>query len=146
MLQPKRQKYRRPQKGRGRWKGVSHRGTELAFGSFGIKALETKWITARQIEAARVAITRYMQRQGQVWIRIFPDKPITKKPADVRMGKGKGDPAGWVAPVTPGRIIIEAEGVPFDVAKEALRLAAQKLPITTKFVVRRDYDYQNQNA
>ena len=92
MLQPKRQKYRRPQKGRGRWKGVSHRGTELAFGSFGIKALETKWITARQIEAARVAITRYMQRQGQVWIRIFPDKPITKKPADVRMGKGKGDP------------------------------------------------------
>jgi large subunit ribosomal protein L16 len=145
MLQPKRVKYRRPQDGRGR-KGNAHRGTTLAFGSFGIKALERKWITAQQIEAARIAVTRYMQRQGQIWIRIFPDKPITRKPADVRMGKGKGDPAGWVAPVTPGRIIIEAEGVPFDVAKEALRLAAQKLPITTKFVVRRDYDYQNQNA
>ena len=145
MLQPKRVKYRRPQDGRGR-KGNAHRGTTLAFGSFGIKALERKWITAQQIEAARIAVTRYMQRQGQIWIRIFPDKPITRKPADVRMGKGKGDPEGWVAPVTPGRIIIEAEGVPFDVAKEALRLAAQKLPITTKFVVRRDYDYQNQNA
>ena len=145
MLQPKRVKYRRPQDGRGR-KGDAHRVTTLAFGSFGIKALERKWITAQQIEAARIAVTRYMQRQGQIWIRIFPDKPITRKPADVRMGKGKGDPAGWVAPVTPGRIIIEAEGVPFDIAKEALRLAAQKLPITTKFVVRRDYDYQNQNA
>ena len=145
MLQPKRVKYRRPQDGRGR-KGDAHRGTTLAFGSCGIKALERKWITAQQIEAARIAVTRYMQRQGQIWIRIFPDKPITRKPADVRMGKGKGDPAGWVAPVTPGRIIIEAEGVPFDIAKEALRLAAQKLPITTKFVVRRDYDYQNQNA
>ena len=145
MLQPKRVKYRRPQDGRGR-KGDAHRGTTLAFGSFGIKALERKWITAQQIEAARIAVTRYMQRQGQIWIRIFPDKPITRKPADVRMGKGKGDPAGWVAPVPPGRIIIEAEGVPFDIAKEALRLAAQKLPITTKFVVRRDYDYQNQNA
>ena len=145
MLQPKRVKYSRPQDGRGR-KGDAHRGTTLAFGSFGIKALERKWITAQQIEAARIAVTRYMQRQGQIWIRIFPDKPITRKPADVRMGKGKGDPAGWVAPVTPGRIIIEAEGVPFDIAKEALRLAAQKLPITTKFVVRRDYDYQNQNA
>ena len=145
MLQPKRVKYRRPQDCRGR-KGDAHRGTTLAFGSFGIKALERKWITAQQIEAARIAVTRYMQRQGQIWIRIFPDKPITRKPADVRMGKGKGDPAGWVAPVTPGRIIIEAEGVPFDIAKEALRLAAQKLPITTKFVVRRDYDYQNQNA
>ena len=139
MLQPKRQKYRRPQKGRGRWKGVSHRGTELAFGSFGIKALETKWISARQIEAARVAITRYMQRQGQVWIRIFPDKPITKKPAEVRMGKGKGNPEGFVAPVTPGRILFEAEGVPLEIAQEALRLGAQKLPITTKFIVRRDY-------
>ena len=145
MLQPKRVKYRRPQDGRGR-KGDAHRGTTLAFGSFGIKALERKWITAQQIEAARIAVTRYMQRQGQIWIRIFPDKPITRKPADVRMGKGKGDPAGWVAPVTPGRIIIEAAGVPFDIAKEALRLAAQKLPITTKLVVRRDYDYQNQNA
>ena len=143
MLQPKRQKYRRPQKGRGRWKGVSHRGTELAFGSFGIKALQERWITARQIEAARVAITRYMQRQGQVWIRIFPDKPITKKPADVRMGKGKGDPYQYVFPAKPGRIIFEIEGVPYDIAKEALRLGAQKLPTTTKFIVRRDYD---QNA
>lgn len=140
MLQPKRQKYRRPQKGRGRWRGVSHRGTELAFGSFGIKALQERWITARQIEAARVAITRYMQRQGQVWIRIFPDKPITKKPADVRMGKGKGDPYQYVFPAKPGRILFEVEGVPFEVAKEALRLGAQKLPTTTKFIVRRDYD------
>ncbi len=144
MLQPKRQKYRRPQKGRGRLNGVSHRGTELAFGSFGIKALQTRWITARQIEAARVAITRYMQRQGQIWIRIFPDKPITKKPLDVRMGKGKGDVEGYVFPITPGRIIIEADGVPFAIAKEALRLAAQKLPVTTKFVVRRDYDFKNE--
>lgn len=143
MLQPKRTKYRRPQDGRGR-RGNAFRGTTLAFGSFGIKALEPKWITSQQIEAARVAVTRYMQRQGQIWIRIFPDKPITRKPADVRMGKGKGDPAGWVAPVYPGRILIEADGVPYDVAKEALRLAAQKLPITTKFVVRRDYDIQNQ--
>ena len=143
MLQPKRQKYRRPQKGRGRWKGVSHRGTELAFGSFGIKALQERWISAAQIEAARVAITRYMQRQGQVWIRIFPDKPITKKPADVRMGKGTGDPYKYVFPAKPGRILFEVEGVPFDVAKEALRLGAQKLPTTTKFIVRRDYD---QNA
>ena len=140
MLQPKRQKYRRPQKGRGRWKGVSHRGTELAFGSFGIKALQERWISARQIEAARVAITRSMQRQGQVWIRIFPDKPITKKPADVRMGKGKGDPYQYVFPAKPGRILFEVEGVPFEVAKEALRLGAQKLPTTTKFIVRRDYD------
>jgi large subunit ribosomal protein L16 len=143
MLQPKRQKYRRPQKGRGRWRGVAHRGTELAFGSFGIKALQERWISAAQIEAARVAITRYMQRQGQVWIRIFPDKPITKKPADVRMGKGKGDPYKYVFPAKPGRILFEVEGVPYDIAKEALRLGAQKLPTTTKFIVRRDYD---QNA
>ena len=139
MLQPKRVKYRRPQDGRGR-KGDAHRGTTLAFGSFGIKALERKWITAQQIEAARIAVTRYMQRQGQIWIRIFPDKPITRKPADVRMGKGKGDTMGWVAPVTPGRILFEVEGVPFEVAKEALRLGAQKLPVKTKFVVRRDFD------
>ncbi len=137
MLQPRKVKYRRPQKGKA--KGVAHRGYELAFGSFGIKALQTKWITGRQIEAARIAVTHYMQRQGQIWIRIFPDKPITKKPADVRMGKGKGNPEGYVAPVTPGRILIECEGVSYDIAKEALRLAAQKLPITTKFVVRRDY-------
>ena len=110
------------------------------FGSFGIKTLESKWIDSRQIEAARVALNRYMNRQGQVWIRIFPDKPITRKPADVRMGKGKGDPAGWVAPVTPGRILFEVEGVSFDIAKEGLRLCAQKLPVKTKFIVRRDYD------
>ena len=139
MLQPKRVKYRRPQDGRGN-KGNAHRGTQLAFGSFGIKTLDAKWIDSRQIEAARVAINRYMNREGQVWIRIFPDKPITRKPADVRMGKGKGDPAGWVAPVTPGRILFEVEGVPFEVAKEALRLGAQKLPVKTKFIVRRDYD------
>ena len=111
-------------------KGIAQRGNQLAFGSFGIKTLESKWITGRQIEAARIAVTRYMQRQGQIWIRIFPDKPITKKPAEVRM----------VAPVTPGRIILEVEGVSYEIAKEALRLAAQKLPVTTKFVVRRDYD------
>lgn len=137
MLQPKRTKFRRSQKGR--MKGNAQRGNQLAFGSFGIKALEEKWIEGRQIEAARVAVTRYMQRQGQIWIRIFPDKPITKKPAEVRMGKGKGSPEGFVAPVTPGRILFEAEGVPMEVAQEALRLGAQKLPITTKFVVRRDY-------
>ena len=137
MLQPKRTKYRRSQKGRMR--GNAQRGHELAFGSFGIKALENMWIEQRQIEAARVAVTRYMQRQGQIWIRIVPDKPITKKPAEVRMGKGKGSPEGFVAPVTPGRILFEADGVPYAIAKEALRLAAQKLPIATKFVVRRDY-------
>ena len=136
MLQPKRTKYRRSQKGRMR--GNAQRGHELAFGSFGIKALENMWIEQRQIEAARVAVTRYMQRQGQIWIRIFPDKPITKNPAEVRMGKGKGSPEGFVAPVTPGRILFEADGVPYAIAKEALRLAAQKLPIATKFVVRRD--------
>ena len=123
MLQPKRTKYRRSQKGRMR--GKAQRGHELAFGSFGIKALENMWIEQRQIEAARVAVTRYMQRQGQIWIRIFPDKPITKKPAEVRMGKGKGSPEGFVAPVTPGRILFEADGVPYAIAKEALRLAAQ---------------------
>ena len=120
-------------------KGFAQRGHELAFGSFGIKGLENAWIDGRQIEAARQAVTRYMKREGQIWIRIFPDKPITKKPAEVRMGKGKGAPEGFVAPITPGRIIIEAEGVPYEIAKEALRLAAQKLPIKTKFIVRRDY-------
>jgi large subunit ribosomal protein L16 len=118
----------------------------LAFGTFGIKSLQTKWITGRQIEAARIAVTRYMQRQGQIWIRIFPDKPITRKPADVRMGKGKGSPEGFVAPVTPGRMLFEVEGVSFEIAKEALRLAAQKLPVTTKFVVRRDYDFTSVNV
>lgn len=139
MLQPKKTKFRRQQKGR--MKGNSQRGSVIAFGSFGIKAMESAWITGRQIEAARIAVTRKMQRQGQIWIRIFPDKPITKKPAEVRMGKGKGAPEGFVARVTPGRIIFEAEGVSFDLAKEALRLAAQKLPIKTKFVVKHDYDY-----
>ena len=126
-------------------RGNAQRGHELAFGSFGIKALENMWIEQRQIEAARVAVTRYMQRQGQIWIRIFPDKPITKKPAEVRMGKGKGSPEGFVAPVTPGRILFEADGVPYAIAKEALRLAAQKLPIATKFVVRRDYTEQSRD-
>ncbi len=138
MLQPKKTKYRRHQGGRS--KGNAQRGNQLAFGSFGIKSLETKWITGRQIEAARIAVTRFMQREGQVWIRIFPDKVITRKPADTRQGKGKGSPEGFVAPVTPGRVLFEVEGVPYEVAKEALRLAAQKLPVTTKFVVRRDYD------
>ena len=143
MLQPKKTKFRRQQKGR--IKGNAQRGCELAFGDFGIKSLGTIWLTGRQIEAARIAVTRHMQRQGHVWIRVFPDKPITKKPLDVRMGKGKGNPEGFVVPLEPGRVIFEIDGVPFDVAKEALRLAAQKLPITTKFVVRRDYD-PTQNA
>ena len=120
-------------------KGNAQRGNQLAFGSFGIKVLEEAWLTGRQLEAARQAVTRHMKREGQIWIRVFPDKPITKKPAEVRMGKGKGAPEGFVVPVTPGRIVIEAEGVSFDVAKEALRLAAQKLPVATRFVVRRDY-------
>ena len=120
-------------------KGNAQRGNQLAFGSFGIKALDECWMTGRQIEAARQAVTRYMKREGQIWIRVFPDKPITKKPAEVRMGKGRGAPEGFVAPIKPGRIIIEAEGVPFKIAQEALRLAAQKLPIPTKLVVRRDY-------
>jgi len=137
MLQPKKTKYRRMQKGR--MKGNAQRGNQIAFGSFGIKAMESAWITGRQIEAARQAITRHMKREGQLWIRIFPAKPITKKPAEVRMGKGKGAPEGFVYPITPGRMIFELEGVPFEVAKEALRLGAQKFPVTTKFVVRRDY-------
>ncbi len=137
MLQPKRTKFRKMQKGR--MKGLATRGAELAFGSFGIKSLEPAWITSRQIEAARIAVTRFMKREGQVWIRIFPDKPVTKKPAEVRMGKGKGAPEYWVSVVRPGRLLFEAEGVSLEVAKEALRLAAQKLPVQTKFVVRRDY-------
>jgi large subunit ribosomal protein L16 len=141
MLQPKKTKYRKQQKGR--MKGKAQRGNQLAFGSYGIKTLEEAWITGRQIEAARQAVTRYMKREGQIWIRIFPDKPVTKKPAEVRMGKGKGAPEYFVARVTPGRIMFEAEGVPLEVAKEALRLAAQKLPVTTKFVVRRDYTEEN---
>ena len=120
-------------------KGLAHRGSQLAFGSFGIKTLEACWMTGRQIEAARQAIVRYMKREGKIWIRIFPDKPYTKKPAEVRMSKGKGSPEGFVAPITPGRMLFEIDGVPAAVAKEALRLGAQKLPVTTKFVVRRDY-------
>ncbi|MBJ11438.1 MAG: 50S ribosomal protein L16 [Flavobacteriales bacterium] len=137
MLQPKKTKFRKMQKGR--MKGNAQRGHQLAFGSFGIKALEETWITSRQIEAARIAVTRYMKRQGQVWIRIFPDKPVTSKPAEVRMGKGKGAPDYWAAVVRPGRVLFECEGVSKEIAQEALRLAAQKLPIKTKFVVRRDY-------
>lgn len=137
MLQPKRVKFRKVQKGR--MKGVAQRGNRLAYGSFGLKAMDSHWITNRQIEAARVAMTRHLKREGQVWINIFPDKPITKKPAEVRMGKGKGNPEYWVAVVKPGRIMFELDGVPMDLAKEALRLAAQKLPIPTKFVVRPDY-------
>ena len=120
-------------------KGNTSRGHQLAFGSFGIKTLQEAWITGRQIEAARQAVTRYMKREGQLWIRIFPDKPVTKKPAEVRMGKGKGAPEYFVARVTPGRIMFEAEGVPLEVAREAMRLAAQKLPVKTRFIVRRDY-------
>ena len=137
MLQPKRTKYRKMQKGR--MKGLAYRGSNLDFGTFGIKSLEECWMTSRQIEAARIAATRYMKREGQLWIRIFPDKPITKKPAEVRMGKGKGAPEHFVAIVKPGRVMFEIDGVSFEVAQEALRLASQKLPIKTKFVVRRDY-------
>ncbi|MDP4289504.1 MAG: 50S ribosomal protein L16 [Bacteroidota bacterium] len=137
MLQPKKTKYRKQQKGK--IKGNTKRGAELAFGSFGLKTLEEAMLTGRQIEAARQALSRYMKREGQVWIKVFPDKPITKKPAEVRMGKGKGAPEYFVARIAPGRILFEAEGVPLEVAKEALRLAAQKLPVMTKFIVRRDY-------
>ena len=127
-------------------RGNAKRGDQLSFGSFGLKATEGCWVTARQIEAARIAVTRFMKREGQIWIRVFPDKPITSKPAEVRMGKGKGAPEYWVAVVKPGRVIFEAEGVPLEVAKEALRLAAQKLPLTTQFVVRRDYAAETVNA
>ncbi len=137
MLQPKKVKHRKAHKGRIR--GNAQRGATIAFGSFGLKALEPKWITNRQIEAARQAMTRHMKREGNVWIRIFPDKPITRKPAEVRMGKGKGSLDHWAAVVKPGRIMFECEGVPLQLAQEALELAAQKLPIKTKFVVRRDY-------
>jgi large subunit ribosomal protein L16 len=137
MLQPKKTKFRKQQKGR--MKGNTKRGAELSFGTFGIKAMDSCWLTGRQIEAARQAITRFMKREGQLWIRVFPDKPVTKKPAEVRMGKGKGAPEYFVARITPGRILFEAEGVTADVAKEAMRLGAQKLPISTKFVVRRDF-------
>ena len=137
MLQPKKTKFRKQHKMVP--SGTATRGTSLAFGTFGIKSLETCWITSRQIEAARIAVTRFMKREGQIWIRIFPDKPITRKPLEVRMGKGKGAPEYWVAPIKPGTIIFESDGVPLEVAKEAMRLAAQKLPVTTRFVVKPDY-------
>ena len=138
MLQPKRTKFRKQQKGR--MKGNAGRGYRLSRGTFGIKSLDSKFITSRQIEAARVAATRYMKREGSLWITIFPDKPITKKPLEVRMGKGKGAVEYYVAVVKPGRILFEIGGVPLDVAKEALRLAAQKLPVKTKFVIAPDYE------
>lgn len=137
MLQPKRTKYRKVQKGR--VKGLAHRGSTLAFGTFGIKALEPVRLTARQIEASRIAITRAMKRQGKVWIRVFPDKPITKKPAEVRMGKGKGSLEYWAAVVKPGRILFEIEGVDRTIAQEAVRLTSHKLPIRVKFIVHKDY-------
>lgn len=137
MLMPKRVKYRKQQ--RGRMNGLAVRGSQLSFGQFGLKALEPHWITARQIEAARVAMTRYVKRSGKVWIRIFPDKPCTKKPAETRMGKGKGAPEYWVAVVKPGRILFEIDGISEDMAKEALRLAAFKLPLKTKFVTASDF-------
>ena len=137
MLQPKRTKYRKAQKGRNR--GLAHRGSSISFGSFGLKTLDAGWITNLQIESARIAMTRYMKRECNVWIRIFPDKPITAKPQEVRMGKGKGPLSHYVAVVKPGRIMFEMDGVPLETAKEALRLAAQKLPVQTKFVIRADY-------
>src|SRR5436190_19986211 len=137
MLQPKRTKFRKQQKGR--IKGIATRGHSIEFGSFAIKSLEGGRITARQLEAARVALTRHMKREGQVWIRVFPDKPRTAKPLEVRMGKGKGNPEGWVAVVKPGRILFEAIGVPVQTAKEAMQLAADKLTVMTKFVIARDY-------
>ena len=137
MLMPKKVKFRKQH--RGRMTGKAWRGSTVSFGDYGLRAMEPCWMTARQIEAARVAMTRFIKRGGKIWVRVFPDKPITKKPQEVRMGKGKGAPSHWVAVVRPGRIMFEADGVPFETAKEALRLAAQKLPIKTKFVVRKDY-------
>jgi large subunit ribosomal protein L16 len=137
MLQPKRTKFRKAQKGRNR--GLAHRGSQIAFGDFGLKTLQPGWLTSRQIEASRIAVTRHMKRQGKVWIRVFPDKPITAKPAEVRMGKGKGAPSHWVAVIRPGRILFECEGIAKADAREAMRLAAQKLPVKCKFVVRKDY-------
>ncbi len=137
MLMPKRVKYRKQQ--RGRMRGKAHRGSTVAFGSFGLKALEPGWITSRQIEAARVALTRRMKRDGKVWIRIFPDKPVSKKPLETRMGKGKGAPEFWVAVIKPGRVMFEVGGVSSELAHEALKLAAYKLPLKVKIVTRPDY-------
>ena len=140
MLQPKRVKYRKVQKAKGNMNGISGRGHQLSNGMFVIKSVDQNLLTSRQIEAARIAATRHMKREGQLWIKVFPDKPITKKPLEVRMGKGKGAPDHFVAVIKPGRILFEIGGVPMDVAKEALRLAAQKLPVRTKFIIARDYD------
>ena len=137
MLMPKRVKYRKHH--RGRMKGKAYRGSTINFGEYGIKALESAWITSKQIEAARVAMTRYIKRGGKVWIRIFPDKPVTEKPAETRMGKGKGSPEYWVAVIKPGRILFEIEGVSEELAREAIRLASHKLPIKTKFVTRSEF-------
>lgn len=134
MLMPKKVRFRKQQKGRMR--GKAQRGSTIDFGEYGLKALECGWITNRQIEAARIAMTRYVKRGGKIWIRIFPDKPISKKPAETRMGKGKGAPEGWVAVIRPGRILYEMEGLPLEMAREAMRLAAHKLPVKTKFVTR----------
>lgn len=136
MLSPKRVRWRKVQ--RGRMRGKAYRGGEVSFGDFGLQSLECGWLTARQIEAGRIAMTRHVKRGGKVWIRVFPDKPITKRPAETRMGKGKGPPEGWVAPVKPGRMIFELEGVPREVAQEAMRLAGHKMPVKTRFVVRRE--------
>lgn len=138
MLQPKKTKFRKTHKAK--IKGFAKRGNQIDFGTFALKSLDEGWLTARQLEAARIALTRHMKREGQVWIRIFPDKPITMKPAEVRMGKGKGAPEYWVAVIKPGTIIFEADGVPLEIAREAMRLAAQKLPVTTNFVIKPDYD------
>ncbi len=138
MLLPKRVKYRRVQ--RGRLKGTAHRGTKVTYGDFGLQALEPAWITSRQIEAARIAMTRYIKRGGQVWIKIFPDKPITEKPAETRMGSGKGSPEYWVAVVKPGRVMFEIGGVDEALAREAMRLAANKLPIKCKFIIKAEQD------
>jgi large subunit ribosomal protein L16 len=142
MLMPKRVKYRKAQ--RGRMKGIAVRGSSLAFGDYGLKALEPGWVTNRQIEAARVALTRSLKRGGKVWIRVFPDKPVTKKPAEVRMGSGKGAPDHWVAVIKPGRVMFEMAGVPEATAREAMRLAGHKLPITTRFVVKEGYEHGHQ--
>ncbi len=136
MLSPKRVKYRKRQKGRMR--GLAHRGSKVSFGEFGLQATECGWLTARQIEAGRIALTRHVKRGGQVWIRVFPDKPLSKKPAETRMGKGKGNPELWVAVVKPGRVLYELEGVPEEMAREAFRLCGHKLPLATRFVLRRE--------
>lgn len=144
MLAPKKVKYRKQQKGRVR--GIATRGNTLAFGDYGLKSLDRGWITARQIEAARVALTRHVKRGGRIWVRIFPDKPVTKKPAETRMGKGKGAPEFWVAVVKPGRMLFEMEGIPREVAQEALRLAAHKLPVSTQFCERQGVAYARERS